>query len=84
MVGEAPATPSFPSGHAATAVVGALGLSLAWPRRRAAFWAIAALIIASRLYLGVHYPIDVAAGVLVGVACWYFATVATPRYPATS
>ena len=79
VAGTVPETSSFPSGHAATAVAGALGLSLAWPRRRALFWALGALIAVSRVYLGVHYPLDVVAGAAAGWGCWYFATAATPR-----
>jgi membrane-associated phospholipid phosphatase len=75
---------SFPSGHAADAVAGACALGYLWPRRR--LWGtIAALICVSRLYLGVHYPLDVLAGALVGWACAYVATAATPaRRPAAA
>jgi len=69
---------SFPSGHAATAVVlyGALGLLLAErasSRLRAAAWlgaaAAAALAIGtSRILLNVHFVSDVAAGFAVGLA----------------
>ena len=69
---------SFPSGHAATAVVlyGALGLLLAERARspiRAAAWLAAATIIAlaigtSRVLLNVHFVSDVAAGFAVGLA----------------
>ena len=69
---------SFPSGHAATAVVlyGALGLLLAErasSRLRAAAWlaaaaAVALAIGASRILLNVHFVSDVAAGFAVGLA----------------
>lgn len=78
LVGPAPSGPSFPSGHAASAVAGAVGLGLLWPAGRALAWTIAGLILFSRLYLGVHYPTDVLVGGLVGWACAYFATAATP------
>jgi len=65
---------SFPSGHATTAVAGAYALSLLWRTRRRAWWTLAVLVCVSRVYLGVHYPLDVIGGALVGWACAYFAT----------
>jgi undecaprenyl-diphosphatase len=69
---------SFPSGHAATAVVlyGAIGILLAErasSRRRAAGWLVAAALLAlvigtSRVVLNVHFVSDVAAGFAVGLA----------------
>lgn len=58
----------FPSGHAMTSLAfAATLLILSWPVRwRAATLAVAAIWVAltglARLYLGVHYPTDVAAG----------------------
>ena len=69
---------SFPSGHAAQAVAGASALALMWPRRRRSIYALAALIASSRLYLGVHYPLDVLVGGALG---WAVARVATARTP---
>ncbi len=62
-------TASFPSGHAATAFAGAYALAGFLPRARQAFWLLALLIAASRVYLGLHYPLDVVAGALVGAGC---------------
>ena len=69
---------SFPSGHAATAVVlyGALGILLAErasSRLRAAGWLGGAALLAlavgtSRVLLNVHFVSDVAAGFAVGLA----------------
>jgi undecaprenyl-diphosphatase len=72
VIGERPNTYSFPSGHAASAFAGAVGLSRAWPAVRAAAWGVAAAIAVSRVYVGVHYPIDVAAGAALGMASAWF------------
>ncbi len=59
---------SFPAGHAATAFAGATVLSYVAPKAAPAFILLAAAIGFSRVYVGVHYPGDVVAGALVGVA----------------
>lgn len=76
---DVPASFSFPSGHAlfSTCLFGALAFAFADPTRsspiRLAIWACAAGLVAaiglSRIYLGVHYPSDVAGGCLVGFFC---------------
>lgn len=73
VIGERPATSSFPSGHAAAAFAGALSLGRAWPGGRLLLWTLAALIAFSRVYVGVHYPLDVIGGALLGLACAWFA-----------
>lgn len=77
VVGSPAEGSSMPSGHAATAVAGAYALALLWPRGRALAWALAALVLFSRLYLGVHYPTDVLVGGLVGWGLAWFTTAAT-------
>ena len=75
-----PSSYAFPSGHAATAVAGAYGLSRLLPQARYGWWLLAVLIAGSRVSLGVHYPFDVLCGGLVGLACAIFSTGGTVWY----
>jgi undecaprenyl-diphosphatase len=59
---------SFPSGHAATAFAGATLLSAFVPRLRLLLYVLAALVAWSRVYVGVHYPLDILAGAVLGTA----------------
>jgi membrane-associated phospholipid phosphatase len=73
-----PVNASYPSGHtaAAIAVYGGLALLLTSIFRNVAFrvfaWTIALAMVtfvaSSRLYRGMHHPLDVAGGVVVGVS----------------
>jgi undecaprenyl-diphosphatase len=63
-----PHSHSFPSGHTATSFAGATALSLLYPRGTPAFFLLAAAIAYSRLYVGVHFPLDVVGGAVIGVA----------------
>jgi undecaprenyl-diphosphatase len=61
--------PSFPSDHAVAAFAIAFAVVLYGRRIGALFLAGATLIAVSRVVVGVHYPGDVVAGALVGLAC---------------
>jgi undecaprenyl-diphosphatase len=58
---------SFPSGHAATSFAAATVLSVAVPRATPAWFLLASAIAFSRVYVGVHYPLDVLGGAALGV-----------------
>jgi membrane-associated phospholipid phosphatase len=76
-LGALPANGSFPSGHATTAA--AVAAALWWSSRRAslALAAFALLIALSRVWLGVHYPTDVLAGLALGTALGLLCALAT-------
>ncbi len=57
---------SFPSSHATNNFGAALILSLLYGKRRALWYACAITVAFSRVYVGVHYPLDVAAGAVEG------------------
>ena len=62
---------SFPSGHTCAAFAFAAAIWVATPNKkiRAAALIVAALMGLSRLYVGVHVPSDVLAGVVIGSLC---------------
>jgi undecaprenyl-diphosphatase len=67
VIGKKPGTWSFPSGHSASAFGGAWLLNRNFPRRWGLRYVLASLVAFSRIYLGDHYPGDVASGSLLGL-----------------
>ena len=58
---------SFPSGHSASSFASAIVLFKRLPKRYGIPILILAVLIAfSRIYMGVHYPTDILAGILIG------------------
>lgn len=67
IVGESGNYFSFPSGH--TAIFFAIAMAVFYFNKR---WGIIAFVVAilvglSRIYVGVHWPIDIIAGALIGI-----------------
>lgn len=71
---------SFPSGHTAAAFVMATQIVLFFPVLSilAIFWAL--LIGLSRILLGVHFPGDILAGILLGILSALFAGAIYPLF----
>jgi undecaprenyl-diphosphatase len=61
-----PVTSSFPSGHSASSFACATVLGALVPPLRLPAYVVAALVAWSRVYVGVHYPVDVLAGAVIG------------------
>ncbi len=58
---------SFPSAHATNIFAQAMLLTFLYPKQAIWFFIFASLIGYSRIYVGVHYPIDVVGGVIFGI-----------------
>lgn len=59
---------SFSSGHTATTFALATIISANYPKCRWAAWTIAAFVGISRVYVGVHFPSDILASAVIGIA----------------
>ncbi|HEX6507579.1 MAG TPA: phosphatase PAP2 family protein [Chloroflexota bacterium] len=66
---KAPGPHSWPSAHAGASMAAAVVLSVYYPQFAPVFLALAVLIAYSRVYVGVHFPLDVLAGSAIGAIC---------------
>ena len=57
---------SFPSNHAANSFVFATVLSYFYDRKKISLYILASTIAFSRVYVGVHYPLDIIFGSIIG------------------
>jgi membrane-associated phospholipid phosphatase len=64
---------SFPSGHTADAVSAARAVARVWPELRVPAYVAAGAVAAIQIPRCAHYPSDIAAGALVGVAAEFLA-----------
>ena len=62
---------SFPSNHAANTVLLCSLLSYIYNSKKKYFMTFAILVGISRIYVGVHYPLDVIAGAILGATISY-------------
>lgn len=69
---------SFPSGHAAVAA--AVAAAIFFTNRRWSWWAAGAALLVGlgRVYVGVHWPSDIVAGLAIGVLSAYAAKKILP------
>lgn len=59
---------SFPSTHSSSAFAWAGFMGSNYKKFAAIFYVFAVLVAVSRVYIGVHYPVDVAAGAVLGTS----------------
>ena len=74
-----PHSGSFPSGHTTTSFACATVLSSLAPKAAPLLVLLAAAIAYSRLYVAVHWPLDVAAGAVLGTLIALLLLAATRR-----
>ena len=64
-------SPSFPSSHASNSFAAATTLSLFFPALSVPALGLAAAVAYSRVYVGVHFPVDIFVGAVLGAVIGY-------------
>lgn len=77
---EAPGSFSFPSGHTTSSFAAATVIARNFRGYRIPAFFLAALIAFSRMYLFVHYPSDVLAGIILGIICARIGMIVVRKY----
>ena len=67
MLVKCPSSSSFPSTHSAWAFGGATAIFLKFKKAGIATFVVAAVIAFSRMYMFLHFPTDVLAGMIMGI-----------------
>ena len=74
-----PSEYSFPSGHTAASFASVFALAFSKNKLWIPSFVLAVIIAFSRMYLYVHFPTDIAGGILVGLVCGALAACVTPK-----
>jgi len=77
---KAPTDFSFPSGHSAASFAAVSAMTFRKDKTSWIFLILAILICFSRLYLYVHYPSDVLAGIIVGIIAGLLAFIFCKKF----
>ncbi|WP_265522284.1 bifunctional phosphatase PAP2/diacylglycerol kinase family protein [Oerskovia flava] len=82
-VGRPPTSPSFPSGHSASAAAFVTGVAIEWPTLGLALAPLAGGVVYSRLHTGSHWLSDVVSGAALGTGVALAGWALLPRGPGT-